>query len=83
MSAKIGYKNRRPLVSFKKHVDFEALAVGMYAAAPRPTRAKGDRPSYPMVLIVKILVLQQLNNLADDALDINCSTAAASCNFLI
>lgn len=58
-----------PLVGLTKHVDFEALAAGIDAAAPRPSRAKGGRPPYPTVLMVKILVLQQLYNLANDALE--------------
>lgn len=45
-----------PLVGLTKHVDFEALAAGIDAAAPRPSRAKGGRPPYPTVLMVKILV---------------------------
>ena len=57
------------LVGLAEHVDFEALAGRIDAAAPRPSRAKGGRPPYPTVLMVKILVLQQLYNLADDALD--------------
>ena len=36
--------------------------------APRLSRAKGGRPPYSTLLMVKILVLQQLYNLADDAL---------------
>lgn len=63
--AKIG----DPLVGLAEHVDFEALAERIDAAAPRPSRAKGGRPPYPTVLMVKILVLQQLYNLADDALE--------------
>jgi len=58
-----------PLVGLTKHVDFEALAAGVEVAAPRPSRAKGGRPPYSTVLMVKILVLQQLYNLADDALE--------------
>src|SRR5471032_2109539 len=58
-----------PLVGLTKHVDFEALAAGIDGAAPRPSRAKCGRPPYPTVLMVKILVLQQLYNLADDALE--------------
>jgi IS5 family transposase len=58
-----------PLVGLTKHVDFEELAASIDAAAPRPSRAKGGRPPYPTVLMVKILVLQQLYNLADDALE--------------
>ena len=30
-----------PLVGLTKHVDFEALAAGIDAAAPSPSRAKG------------------------------------------
>lgn len=63
--AKIG----DPLVGLAEHVDFEALAARIDAAAPRPSRAKGGRPPYPTVLMIKILVLQQLYNLADDALE--------------
>ena len=58
-----------PLVGLAEHVDFEALAARIDAAAPRPSRAKGGRPPYPTVLMIKILVLQQLYNLADDALE--------------
>jgi IS5 family transposase len=58
-----------PLVGLTKHVDFEVLAASIDAAAPRPSRAKGGRPPYPTVLMVKILVLQQLYKLADDALE--------------
>ena len=69
-----------PLVGLTKHVDFEALAASIDAAAPRPSRAKGGRPPYLTLLMVKILVLQQLYNLADDALEYHSSTAAVSCN---
>jgi IS5 family transposase len=58
-----------PLVGLTKHVDFDALAASIDSAAPRPSRAKGGRPPYPTALMVKILVLQQLYNLADDALE--------------
>jgi len=44
-------------------------SVSEWSAAPRPSRAKGGRPPHPTVLMVKILVLQQLYNLADDALE--------------
>ncbi len=58
-----------PLEGLAVHVDFETLAARIDAAAPRPSRAKGGRPPYPTVLMIKILVLQQLYNLADDALE--------------
>jgi IS5 family transposase len=67
-------ENRRaklgdPLVGLAKYVDFEALAATIDEAAPRPSRSKGARPPYPTLLVIKILVLQQLYNLADDALE--------------
>lgn len=50
-------------------MDFEALAAHIDAAAPRLSRAKGSCPPYPTVMVIKILILQQLYNLADDALE--------------
>jgi hypothetical protein len=41
-------------------VDFQALVASLDAATPRPLRARGGRPPYPTVLMVKILVLQGL-----------------------
>ena len=58
-----------PLIGMSAHIDFVALAAGIDTALPRPSRAKGGRPPYPTVLMIKILVLQQLYNLADDALE--------------
>ncbi|MFC6519817.1 transposase [Undibacterium arcticum] len=58
-----------PLVGLTNHVDFVALANEIDLALPRPSRAKGGRPPYRTVLMAKILVLQQLYNLADDALE--------------
>ena len=58
-----------PLVGLSKHVDFAALADEIDTALPRPSRAKGGRPPYPTVLMTKILIPQQLYNLADDALE--------------
>ncbi|MBJ7309585.1 transposase [Rugamonas sp. CCM 8940] len=58
-----------PLVDLTKHVDSETLAADIDATAPRLSRAKGGCPLYPTVLMAKILVLQQLYNLADDKLE--------------
>ena len=62
-------KLRDPLVGLSKHVDFRALADEIDVALPRPSRAKGGRLPYSTVLMTKILILQQLYNLADDALE--------------
>jgi hypothetical protein len=43
-----------PLVGLAEHVDFGALAARIDVAAPRPSRAKGGRPPYPTVLMIKI-----------------------------
>jgi IS5 family transposase len=66
-------ENRReklddPLVGISKHVDFAVLAAAIDIATRRPSLAKGGRPPYPTVLMIKILILQ-LYNLADDALE--------------
>lgn len=58
-----------PLTGLTRHVDFDALGAKVDEALPRLSRAKGGRPPYPTALMVKILVLQQLYNLADDALE--------------
>ena len=58
-----------PLIGLSKHVDFAALADETDTALPRPSPAKGGRPPYPTVLMTKILIHQQLYNLADDALE--------------
>jgi IS5 family transposase len=58
-----------PLVGLSKHVDFGAFGDEIDTALPRPSRAKGGRPPYATVLMTKILILQRLYNLADDALE--------------
>ncbi len=72
-----------PLVGLTKHVDFEALAGGIDATVPRPSRAAGGRPPYPTVLMVKILVLQPLYNQADDALEYQLLDRRSFLNLLI
>lgn len=72
--AEQGREDRRaklgaPLVGLTEQMDFEALAARIDAASPRPSRAKGGRPPYPTMQMIKILALQQLYSLADDALE--------------
>lgn len=59
-------KLANPLVDLAEHVDFEVRAARGDAAVPRPSRPKGSRSPYKMVLVLKILILQQLYKLADD-----------------
>lgn len=58
-----------PLALLDKHVDFAALAAEIDRWAPRPSRAKGGRPSYPTELMTRLLVLQQLFNLSDEQME--------------
>jgi hypothetical protein len=58
-----------PPVGFAKHVDFMAIANAIKVFLPRPPRAKGGRPPYSAVWMAKTLVLQQLYNLPDDAME--------------
>lgn len=52
-----------------KHVDFAALSAELDKVAPRPANAQGGRPPYPTELMLRILVLQHLYNLSDDAME--------------
>lgn len=58
-----------PLIGLSKRIDFEALAASIDTAAHPRRVPRGGRPPSPTVSMVKILVLQQFYNLADDALE--------------
>ena len=53
----------------EKHVDFTALAAEIDRAAPRPSAARGGRPPFPTLIMIKALFLQQLYNLSDEQLE--------------
>lgn len=59
-----------PLLELVKHVDFEffreLLEQAMYGSGERP---KGGRPPFDPVMMLKVLFLQRLYNLSDDALE--------------
>lgn len=46
-----------PLLGRSESVDFVALAAGIDAASPRPSRAKDGRPLYPTALMIQIPAL--------------------------
>jgi IS5 family transposase len=50
-------------------INFEALADKIDELAPRPVSRQGGRPPFPSELMVRILVLQQLYNLSDEAME--------------
>lgn len=54
------------LSTLNQHVNFVALAAEIDYIAPRPS---GSRLPYPTELMVRILVLQHLYNLSDEALE--------------
>jgi IS5 family transposase len=56
-----------PLVRLGQVLDFELFRPDLDAALARSDRAKGGRPPYDAVLMFKVLVLQALYALSDDA----------------
>jgi IS5 family transposase len=56
-----------PLERLNQVVDFELFRPELEAALGRSDRAQGGRPPYDAVLMFKVLVLQTLYTLADDA----------------
>ncbi len=58
-----------PLPLLDRHIDFTAIAAAVDAKLALGTSGRGGRPPYPTVLMVKLLLLQQLYNLSDDALE--------------
>jgi transposase, IS5 family len=55
-----------PLERLAKVVDFERFRGALEAALVRSDRARGGRPPYDAVLMLKVLVLQTLYTLSDD-----------------
>ena len=56
-----------PLERLSAVVDFELFRPVLDAALARSDRGKGGRPPYDAVLMFKVLVLQALYSLSDDA----------------
>lgn len=56
-----------PLVRLKALIEFEMFRPRLDEALRRSDRAKGGRPGYDPVLMLKVLVLQTLYTLSDDA----------------
>ena len=60
-------ENGDPLVKLAALVDFETFRLKLTVALQRSNGSKGGRPPYDPVLMFKILVLQTLYTLSDDA----------------
>lgn len=58
-----------PLAALTATVDFAAIAAKVAVLLPVVDYSKGGRPPFPLLLMVKLLVLKQLYNLSDDQLE--------------
>lgn len=58
-----------PLQVLDRHIDFGAIARVIDAKLKLGVGGRGGRPPYPTETMVRLLVLQQLYNLSDDALE--------------
>lgn len=52
-----------------EHVNFGSLAAEVDRVTPRPDNAQGGRPPYPTELMIRILILQHLYGLSDEAME--------------
>ena len=58
-----------PLARIASEINFGALAKAVDEKAPGPSKAQGGRPPYPSEVMVRILVLKDLNNLSDETME--------------
>ncbi len=58
-----------PLALLARHIDFDAIAAAVDAKLTLGRSGRGGRPPYPTVVMIKLLLLQQLYNLSDEALE--------------
>lgn len=58
-----------PLQVLDRHIDFAAIAAVVEARLTIGKSRKGGRPAWPAEVMVRLLVLQQLYNLSDEALE--------------
>lgn len=57
------------LLVLERHVRFSELAREIDRIAPRPDKKQGGRPPYPTELMIRVLVLQHLYSLSDEAVE--------------
>lgn len=58
-----------PLVVLNQHIDFSMIAAAIEYKINLGKSKHGGRPPYPTILMIKLLLLQQLYHLSDDALE--------------
>ena len=71
-----------PLGMLSQQVDFMAIAEAVQALLPVVDYSRGGRPPYPVVLMVKLLVLKQLYGLSDDQVEYQALDRATFQRFL-
>ena len=71
-----------PLSALGTRIDFEVIAQRVEALLPVVDYAKGGRPRFPVLLMVKLLVLKQLYNLSDDPVEYQALDRATFQRFL-
>ena len=58
-----------PLAALDAAVDFQTTTAQVTVRLPKVDYAKGGRTPFPMLLMVKLLVIKQLYNLPDDQVE--------------
>lgn len=58
-----------PLELLNRHIDFAAIAAAVDGKLILGGTGRGGRPPYPTEVMIKLLLLQQLYNLSDEALE--------------
>lgn len=71
-----------PLPKLQEVVDWEQFRPILKKLRKAKDRRKGGRPPYDVVLMLKVLVLQQLYNLSDDQIEYQIRDRYSFCRFL-
>lgn len=71
-----------PLSLLSQHIDFAGIAAAVDGKLALGPSGRGGRPPYPTALMVKLLLLQQLYNLSDEALEFQVLDRASFQTFL-
>ena len=71
-----------PLPRLNQVVDWEAFRPVLMTIRRKPAKGPGGRPAYDAVLMFKVLVLQQLYNLADEQTEYQIRDRYSFCRFL-
>ncbi len=64
-----------PLVSLNHNINWEAFRFDLNTIHQKNRKSSAGAKAFDVILMFKILVLQQLNNLSDDRIEIKFKTA--------